>query len=188
MKYVPSLILGMAIALLGACASDPTTSNLDPTADLSKYNTYAFLTDLATDKGQRFESLETNYLKNAVAAQLESRGMTRDEKNPDVLFNFSIQTQEKVKSTPTGGAYGGVGYDPFFDEYYYGGWGYGNSMRIDQYTEGKLVIDAIDPVAKKLIWQGSTRGRLTTKDLQNMEETLTSAVNEIFTKLPPVAQ
>ncbi len=188
MKHTRIYLLGLAMLFLSACASDPTTSNVDPTADLSKYNTYAFLTDLATDDGKQFETLETTYLKNAVAAQLESRGMTRDEANPDVLINFSIQTQEKVRSTPTGGAYGGIGYDPFYDDYYYGGWGAGHSMRIDQYTEGKLVIDAIDPEAKKLIWQGTTKGRLTTQAMQNMEETLTAAVNEIFAKLPPVAQ
>ena len=57
-------------------------------------------------------------------------------------------------------------------------------MRIDQYTEGKLVIDAIDPKQKKLIWQGTTKGRLTTKAMQDMEGTLSAAVAEIFAKLP----
>ena len=53
----------LATALLSGCASDPTTSNVDPTADLSSYNTYAFLADLATDKGADYGSLETTYLK-----------------------------------------------------------------------------------------------------------------------------
>ena len=183
-----ALFVAAGALFLAACASDPVTSNFDPTADLSKYNTYAFLADLNTDKGEGYGSLETTYLKNAVAKQLDARGMTQDVNNPDLLINFSIQTQEKVQSRPTGGGYGGVGYDPFYDDYYYGGWGYGHSTRIDQYTEGKLVIDAIDPDEKKLIWQGTTKGRLTTKAMQDMEQTLTGAVEEIFAKLPPVAQ
>ena len=174
----------MATIFLTACASEQTTSNVAQSVDLSQYETYAFLTDLASDGGKGFESLETAYLKSAVAAEVERRGRTRDESNPDVLFNFSIETQEKVRSTPTGGAYGGVAYDPFYDEYYYGGWGAGHAMRIDQYTEGKLVIDAIDPKQKKLIWQGTTKGRLTTKAMQDMEGTLSAAVAEIFAKLP----
>lgn len=178
--------IAVAMVMLAACASSPTTSNLDPEVDLTKYETYAFLTDLASDKGQQYESLETTYLKNAVAVEVERRGMARDENNPDVLFNFSIETQEKVRSTPTGGAYGGIGYDPFYDDYYYGGWGVGHTMRIDQYTEGRLVIDAIDPKQKKLIWQGTTKGRITTKAMQNMEETLSTAVSEIFAQLPAV--
>ncbi len=173
--------LGLVVMLAG-CASDPTTSNVDPSADLSSYYTYAFLRDLATDKGADYGSLETTYLRNAVAAQLQSMGMTEDRRDPDILINFSIETQEKIqsRSVPTG--YGGVGYDPFYDGYYYGGWRATHTTRIDQFTEGRLIIDAIDPDARKLVWQGTTKGRLTTKAMQNMEETLSAAVNEIFAK------
>ena len=180
---VAHTLLAVAALLLAACASDPVTSNLDPNANLEKYQTYAFLADLATDSAESYGSLETTYLKNAVARELQARGMTEDKANPDILFNFAIQTQEKVQSRPTGG-YGGAGYDPFYDDYYYGGWGTTHATRIDQYTEGKLIVDAIDPDEKKLIWQGTTKGRLTTKALQNLEQTLDEAVAEIFAKFP----
>jgi hypothetical protein len=168
--------------LMVGCASDPTTSNVDPTADLSRYNTYAFLMDLAAEKGADYTSLETTFLKKAIARELEALGMKENRANPDILMNFSIDTQEKVqsRSVPTGNV--GMGYDPFYDGYYYGGWGATHTTRIDQYTEGRLVIDAIDPVEKKLVWQGTTKGRLTTKAMQNMEATLSGAVNEIFNK------
>ncbi len=190
MKYLNNSIalarIWGAVAVLGlllaGCASDPTTSNVDPSADLTKYNTYAFLQDLATDKGADYGSLETTYLRNAVAAELNALGMKENASNPDILINFSIETQEKVqsRSVPTG--HMGMGYDPFYDGYYYGGWGATHTTRIDQFTEGRLVIDAIDPDEKKLVWQGTTKGRLTTKAMQNMEETLSGAVNEIFAK------
>ena len=175
-------VLLLATALLMGCASDPTTSTVDPTVDLGKYETYAFLQDLATDKEQ-YASLESSFLKKAVARELDARGLRQSE-NPDLLINFSIETQEKIRSTPTAspGVYGGIGYDPFYDVYY-DGWGATHSTRIDQYTEGRLNIDAIDAAAKKLVWQGSTSGRITKKDMQNMEETLDAAVVEIFNKL-----
>lgn len=178
-----SLMAVLLAGLLAGCASDPTTSNVDPTADLSRYNTYAFLPDLAAEQGVEYTSLETTFIKKAIARELDARDMTEDRANPDVLINFSIETQEKVqsRSVPTGHA--GMGYDPFFDSYYYGGWGASYTTRIDQFTEGRLVIDAIDPQEKKLVWQGTTEGRLTTKAMKNMEATLSEAVTEIFAKL-----
>ena len=56
-----ALFVAAGALFLAACASDPVTSNFDPTADLSKYNTYAFLADLNTDKGEGYGSLETTY-------------------------------------------------------------------------------------------------------------------------------
>ena len=73
----------------------------------------------------------------------------------------------------------GIGYDPFY-VVYYDSWGMNHTTQIDQYTEGKLNIDAIDVKLKKLVWQGSTKGRLTNKAKQNYQVTLDEAVNEIF--------
>ncbi len=67
---------------------------------------------------------------------------------------------------------------------YYDGWQTTHSTRIDQYTEGKLNIDAIDVSSRKLVWQGSTQGRLTKKDFENAQAVLNEAVIEIFQKFP----
>ena len=69
---VAHTLLAVAALLLAACASDPVTSNLDPNANLEKYQTYAFLADLATDGAESYGSLETTYLKNAVARELQA--------------------------------------------------------------------------------------------------------------------
>ena len=39
---------------------------------------------------------------------------------------------------------------------------------------------------KKLIWQGTTKGRITSDAMKDMEKTLSEAVAEIFAKVPPV--
>lgn len=93
--------------------------------------------------------------------------------------NATVRFEEKIRTRtiPTGGY--GIGYDPFYDVYY-DNWGMNHTTQIDQYTEGKLNIDAIDVQSKKLVWQGSTKGRLTTKLMKNYEATLDTAVREIF--------
>ena len=83
-----------------------------------------------------------------------------------------------------------MGYDPYYDVYY-DGWAASHTTRIDQYTEGKLNIDVIDPRERKLIWQGSISGRLTKKDYENAQAVLDESVVEIFKKFPvapPVAE
>lgn len=175
------LILAFTAALLTACAT-PTASDADPTADFSSYRTYAFLSDVATDKAA-YETLEQTHLKVAVGREMDSLGYRRDNANPDLLINFAIETQEKLQSrtVPTGGY--GIGYDPFYDVYTTG-WGMSHTTRIDQYTEGTLEIDLIDVAERKMIWQGRTKGRLTKKDMQNAKATLDEAVTEIFTQFP----
>ncbi len=177
--------LGAALlgtALLAACSSEPNTvSTSDPSANFSAYKTYAFVHDLGTDS-KPYQSLETTYLINAVSREMEARGFTRSA-TPDVAVNFAIETQEKVRtrSVPTGGY--GVGYDPYYDVYY-DGWSTRHTTRIDQYTEGKLKIDLIDVEARKLVWQGSTKGRIGKKEEQNWQGTLEGAVVDIFLGFP----
>ena len=77
-----------------------------------------------------------------------------------------------------------MGIDPIYDDVYSGGWGMTHQTRIDQFTEGTLKIDLIDNEQRKMVWQGSTRGRLTKKDLENAQAVLDAAVVEIFQKFP----
>ncbi|MEH6589811.1 MAG: DUF4136 domain-containing protein [Halioglobus sp.] len=179
-KWLMTAVFALAVLAIGGCSSSPTTVNYDTSIDFDQYKTYAFMADLATDKSA-YQSLEATFLKESIGRELDKTGLERVAANPDLLINFSIETQEKVKSrsVPSGGY--GVGYDPYYDVYG-SGWGMGNTTQIDQYTEGKLVIDAIDVKSKTIVWTGSTHGRLTTKAMKNYKVTLDEAVKEIFSR------
>ena len=167
--------------LLAGCASQPQTySSADQSVDFRAYQTYGFMSELKTD-GEDYQSIESTYLKNAVAREMEKRGFSKSAK-PDLLVNFTIQAKEKVRSrsVPVAGVYG----DPYWD---YGYYGTAYQTRIDQYTEGHLNIVVLDPKEEKLVWQGSTRGRITAKLEQDMHGTLNDAVNEVFQQFPVAA-
>jgi len=173
----------LCVLLLAACASEPNTvSSQDSSVDFSRFKTYAFLVDLAQDK-DHYQSLDTTYLKEAVSKEMRGRGFEQVNADPQLLINFSVETQDKVRSrqVPTGGY--GIGYDPFYDVYYED-WHVTHTTQIDQFTEGKLNIDAIDVASRKLVWQGSTKGRITRKEESNWRETLNKAVADIFTRFP----
>lgn len=179
------LTITLALSLV-ACASKPQTrSMVDPGADLTAFKTFNFVQyDQSPDKP--YETLELTYLRNATQRQMEMRGFTLSD-NPDLVVNFSLDSKEKVRtrSVPTTGY--GIGYDPFYDVYY-DDWYTTHQTRVDQYTEGHLDIDLIDAAQRKLVWQGSTQGRITQKDLENAQATLEQAVADIFTEFPVTAQ
>ena len=170
------------MTVLMACSESPTTSNVDATADFNSYKTYAFLADLAEDQ-KSYQSLQTTYLKNAVGREMKRRGFSKDNQEPQLVIAFAVETQDKVRTRQVPSTSYGIGYDPYYDTYY-DGWGTTHTTRIDQYTEGKLNIDAIEVSSRRLVWQGSTKGRITTKDEKRWEQTLTEAVHEIFTGFP----
>lgn len=184
------LLLGRAMMaatmlLLAACASAPNTfSNADPDVDFTLYQTYGYFPTLSTDTAQ-YQSMVSSFLKVAVAQELDKRGLTYDEVAPQLRVNFFINTKDKIKTrtVPTMGMGGGY-YDyrdPFYDSW--GGYG-GYETRVTQYTEGTLNIDVVDVASNKLVWEGSVVGKLSEKDVRNMEQTVDEAVAAVMTSFP----
>lgn len=176
-------LLGATLAL-AACASGPKIyTNTDSSADFSRYQTYGFFEELATDKAD-YESTESRLLKAAVAREMSLRNLTFSDQ-PDLTVNFFINTEEKIRSrsSPTTGAYYG------YRGSRYGAWGsYGTETRIDQYTEGTLHIDIVDSATEKLVWDGAIVGKVTEEVRQNLEPVINEAVVAIFEKFPVPAK
>ena len=170
-------LLGITI-FIGACASTPNTySNVDSAADFTQYKTFGFYKKLATDK-ENYESTESRYLKAATTREMQQRGFTYSEQ-PDLKINFYIESDEKIRSrqTPTAGGYYG------YRGSYYGAWG-GYETQIDQYTEGTLNIDVVDPQTEKLMWEGAIVGKITQDVLENLEAAINEAVLNVYKHFP----
>ena len=82
---------------------------------------------------------------------------------------------------PTTGAYydyrDPYGYDPFIAYPAY-------ETRIDQYTQGTLNIDVVDAKTDKLVWEGMVSGRITDREIRNLEQTIDEAVAAIMADFP----
>ncbi len=172
-------LLVMMTVWLGGCASSApnTYANVDPNADFSGYKTYGFVDQPASDNAD-YETLETSFLKVAVAQQMDVRGYRYDS-DPDLLLNFYIHTKDKVETYNTPVAHGYYGYRN------YNSWGgYAYETQVQQYTEGTLHIDVVDAANRKLVWEGVLTGRLTDKDVANLENTVDEAVKEVFANFP----
>lgn len=180
----PALVLALlVIGLLSACASGPSiVTNAAPGFDVSAYRTFGFLDPLSTDR-EGMRTILSQELVAATARELEARGLTRDDANPDMQVNFMVATKEKIESRPTAGP------SMYYGRARYGTWGgYGMSMgtttEVVQRTEGTLSIDLIDADRKMLVWEGSATARVTDSMREDIKAVIDSAVRDIFAEFP----
>jgi len=168
--------------LLAGCASQPKVFiNQDPEADFSQYRTFGFQDQLGTD-GDQYASLASSYLIAATAREMKSRGY-EEAANPDLIINFSLNSEEKIRTTQTpttGGYYGYRGYGAW------GGYG-GYETRVTQFTEGTVNIDLVDARKQQLVWEGVIVGKVTDDVRENLQAVCEEVVAEIFGSYPYIA-
>jgi hypothetical protein len=176
------IVAAIAATLLAACASSPKIFvNQDPNADFTKYKTYNYEPVLGTDERKGYRSILSNYMVAAVDREMQSRGYVLAD-DPDLLINFYIHTEEKIRTTSSpsmGGYYGYRGG-------YYGAYG-GYDTTVTQYTEGTLNIDLIDSATATLVWEAVTIGKITDKVRENLEEAVNAAIPELMAQYTQVA-
>lgn len=184
LRVIPAM---MIIVLLGACASSTTIhSDYDRSVDFSQYKTYGYFSPMGIEN-PNYSSLLGQHFRDAIDVQMKQRGYVKSS-NPDVLFNVSARMEDKTRVTTTsnpgmyGGGYGYYGYrrgmyDPW------GGYGYGTSTHVSQYTEGTVNIDMVDPRMKRMLWEGVAIGKVNDKN-DNLRQDIMTGVAEMFENYP----
>lgn len=175
----------LAVLVLSACTTTPKVqSNFDPTADFSSYRTFGFVETLATDRSG-YSTLLTGYFKSAVQREMSGLGYTFSDKNPDLLVNFSTNSEARtdVRSTGMTTGYGGYGYYGYRRGMYAG---FPARTEVDtvHYKVGTVNIDVVDAKKKQLVWEGATEGRLTKEVMANPQAAVNGAVANIFAQYP----
>lgn len=168
--------------LTTACTLGPTIhSNYNQAVDFNQYKTFGFFEPLDTDT--RYESLVSQYLKQATITEMTQRGFVLSKTTPDLLINFHSQTENKqnIHQIPTSGY--SAPYYEYQGRLYYDTWVSYRTF-IDDYQEGTLNIDIVDNQLKKMVWQGVAVGRITEDQLKNLQTTLQQTVSQMFTQFP----
>ncbi len=188
MKYLSRLaIAALTFMFLGACASSTEIhSDYDHSIDFSQYKTYGYYSPMGIENAN-YSSLLGQMFREAIDAQMLPKGYVISD-SPDILINVSARLQDKTKVTTYsdpmmhgGGYYGYRGgmYDPW------GGYGYGTSTHVSQYTEGTINVDMVDPAQKRMIWEGIAIGRIDEKQSgAELREDIKAGVAEMFVNYP----
>ena len=178
------VVLFMGYVLAG-CASGPDVmSDYDRDAPFGTYKTYNFM-EGAGPGGSDYQSFFSQYMVTAITIEMEQRGYVKSD-NPDLLVNFNAILQDKTKVTTTASPPPMGGYYGYRGGYYgaWGGYGYGTETRVSEYTEGTFNIDIVDAKQRQLIWEAVSVGKVTQKDLANLEQGIMEGVPKFFAHYP----
>jgi len=180
-----SMLVGAAV-ILASCASKPTIeSDYDHSIDFSQYKTYGFFNPMGIEN-PNYSSIYGSIFRDAISKEMESRGYTQSD-NPDLMINVSGRLQDKTKVTTTSDPYMHGGYYGYRRGAYgaWGGYGYGTSTHVSNYTEGTVNVDMVDRALKRMVWEGVAVGRVNEK--KTNEETRTNihnGIQEMFAGYP----
>jgi hypothetical protein len=179
------LLAGIAM-LLTACASKPTIeSDYDQTIDFSKYKTYAFYNPMGIEN-PNYSSIYGSIFRDAIGKEMSKRGYTQSD-NPDLLINVSGNMKDKTKVTTTSSPNYGGGYYGYRGGRYgaWGGYGYGNSTHVSNYTEGTINVDMVDRELKRMVWEGVAVGRVNEKNTPDeTRANIYAGLQEMFSGYP----
>jgi Domain of unknown function (DUF4136) len=197
MKKVIRILIGLSVALLlpMAAPAQKVTYDVAQFNGFPRVSTYAFKDNVADEK-EAAEATNTYdsplieaRTREAVAAQLQQRGLRRDDAHPDVYvaINTNYKTEVTYYAYPDWGlGYGyGWGYGPW-----YTGWGpyYGASTwYAEERILGTLAIDVSNAKTGQLMWRGVAEKHVHEHaSPEHRTERVYKAVAKIFRTFPTV--
>lgn len=182
-------LLSLIVLATYGCASGPTyRSDHDVNADFTRYQTYGWVEELATEKAG-YSTLITGHFKDAISREMDALGYRYTETNPDLLVNFSANVQEivDVRSRQSPSVSMGIGMGGYYG-YRTGIYGtfplYQPEVETVRYQEGTANVDVIDAAQRRLVWEGIAEGRLTEKAMQNPRESISRVVAGMYERFP----
>jgi len=185
-------LLALLSLALTACSTVKVSTDYDQNTDFTMLKGFSWLPE-----AEKIEQ-DSTYLNNrimdiritkAVNQQLINQGFSFST-TADFYVNYNI-TSEKKTDIRNYANYSGYG--PSW------GWGVGyghrgmslsahSETRIDEYQQGSLIVDVIDPKSLELIWRGIGSKRLPeSTDAAEMDKLVAEVVKNILIKFPPKA-
>jgi hypothetical protein len=154
----------------------------DKDTDFTKYKTYTFI-GWEESSDQQINEFDKKRITDAFKHELEIRGFTHDDSNPDVGITLFVVVNSQTSRTA---------YTRYTGGYGYGGrpWGYGAGMGTStttynerDYRVGTVVIDFYDEKTKEMVFQGILQTEVQEKS-KKREKTIPKNVNKLMKKYP----
>jgi hypothetical protein len=171
---IEKIFLTLALVLLSACSQLDVKFDYDPEYVFEGKNKYV----VVHDNGERGDTLTQDRVSNAIKNALNAKSYKEVSKqNADLVFVFHINVQDKsdIYTDYQMMGYGGYGFAR----------GFGGSMVATtstySYTEGTLVVDALNPKTQKIVWRGIAKDELSTSNSTPQEKT--EYINDVVFKL-----
>jgi hypothetical protein len=165
------------VLLAAACGpSIHVDTDFSRQANFGGFRTYAFAEVPASAAAQNaLDPLLTEKVRAALDHYLPGKGLQKaaDSSQADLIVYTWGSSKQMIQIDSWGYTYGG---------YRYGGV-YAPNTTVQNYSEGTLVVDFIDPRTKQLVWRGTASG--TADDRKEATRLLEQAVSEMLRQYPP---
>ncbi len=175
-------LLSLLLVLTMNYSQAQVYSDYKKDVDFTKYKTYSFSGwEKASD--EKISSFDKERILTSFKNELESRGFTVDNENPDVKITLFVVVSQHESNTAYTSYMGGLGY-------FHLGWGWGTGMGysstiIDKqyYNEGVIVLDMFDTNTKKLVWEGIVK-TIVDDRAEKREKTIPKKIKKLMKKYP----
>jgi hypothetical protein len=156
-------------------------SHLSPRADMSRYNTWDWLSPLVDEEGVEKQQIEEGIrlaIESAVDFRMKDRGYRRVFSSPDMVIDYHVAGQD-LDADYMRKLYGEK-YDPKYRQNYDG-----PRRARDNWQEGSIILFAFDSASGEILWRSSAKAEVTEEaPLDRRVERLNSAIKMMFTSLP----
>jgi hypothetical protein len=185
---------GMAFVMLtlAGCATLDVHTDFDNRADFSGLKTFAWVPDMKQEsKDPRIDnSLTDSRIREAVEKALTAKGYQKsDAGQPDFWVAYQAAIEEKLDTRMTNFPYSipstrDIANGNFARDL---SWAHGGSQTfLNQYEEGTLILDIVEPKDRKLMWRGTAKATLVAgQDPEKKEARLNEGIRKIFATFPP---
>ncbi len=172
----------VAACALAACSTVTVTTDYDKSAAFGKYKTYALA---PAKQGQMLSPTSEAALRDVLRTELAARGITEiTSGKPDLAIVRHVFVTDKIsvqQYTDWGYGYGGgwpYGYG------HYGMWSGApvTYLDVNAYTEGTLILDAVDMHTMKLVFRGT--GTAVVGGTESNADKIREAVKKMIAALP----
>jgi hypothetical protein len=174
-----------ALLLAAGCARYHVRTDWQPGTDFSHLGTYAWRDREHAPRDPRIDNdLFESRVREAVDDELRAKGFRLVDGPADfeVAWDAWVQPRSDVTAFPSWGfGFGGFRGGPGF-----WGVGLGSDVYVDQYDEGMLIIDILDPETGRLLWRGTAESRLREdRTPEQRTKRVRDAVHAILERFPP---
>lgn len=180
-SVLAAFLMVLVALLLGACSSGlEVRSDQDPSADFSQFRTFNFFDPMGIEGGYNSPVYGETF-REAITREMTERGYDLSS-NPNLYINVTIQSDEKISMRSYSAPYMSGGYYRRPGGYYGSGVGVGVGVgtRATKTTEASVFIDLVDPVTRRVVWQGVAVVDVNDKVAKNLRNSVYTAVNVVF--------
>ena len=175
-----TFLVGALLLFFAGCSSLQVSSDYNPDYDFSKLHKAAILYAKSSDNTI---SLAQQRFAKAIKEELSRKGFViTDKKEADFYVIFHLNITEKTQVVTD---YRTIGLYPYYPAYY----GYAMAVPVQReysWTEGRFIIDAVDPRGNKIFWRGTATDRLHDfKTPRERMDYIQKVVAEVLKDFPP---